>query len=71
MLQVHIHMQYVAFTIITICLTVWIIPGIYAESVPDWVKNTAGWWAEDAITETEFVNAIQFLVNQGIILVDK
>ena len=47
-----------------------IIPGIYAESVPDWVKNTAGWWAEDAISETEFVNAIQFLVNQGIILVD-
>ena len=69
MLQVHIHMQYVTFTIITICLTVGIIPSIYAESVPDWVKNTAGWWAEDAISETEFVNAIQFLVNQGMIQV--
>ena len=40
---------------------------VYAESVPDWVKNTAGWWATDAISEIEFVNAIEFLVNQGII----
>jgi len=41
-----------------------------AESVPDWVKNTAGWWATDAISETEFVNAITFLVNVGIISVE-
>ena len=45
------------------------IPGIYAESVPDWVKNTAGWWATDAISEKEFVNAIEFLANDGIISV--
>ena len=51
-------------------LVIFLIPitsQIYAESVPDWVKNTAGWWATDAISETEFVNAIQFLVNEGII----
>jgi len=46
------------------------IPGIYAESVPDWVKNTAGWWATDAISEKEFVNAIEFLANDGIIIVE-
>ena len=38
-----------------------------ADSIPDWVKNTAGWWSTDAISETEFVNAIEFLVNVGII----
>ena len=43
------------------------IPGTYAESVPDWVKNTAGWWATDKKSETEFVNAIEFLVKDGII----
>ena len=43
------------------------IPFANSQSVPDWVKNTAGWWARDAISETEFVNAIQFLVNEGII----
>ncbi len=54
-------------------LVIFLIPitsPIYAESVPDWVKNTAGWWATDAISETEFVNAIQFLVNEGIIEVE-
>ena len=46
-----------------------VFPLVNAESVPDWVKNTAGWWADDTISETEFVNAIEFLVNDGIIQV--
>jgi hypothetical protein len=27
-----------------------LIPNVFAENVPDWVKNTAGWWAEDVIS---------------------
>ena len=46
-------------------------PMVNAASVPDWVKNTAGWWATDAISETEFVNAIEFLIKDGIIIVNK
>ena len=42
-------------------------PSSYAEEIPEWVKNTAGWWATDAISENEFVNAIEFLINDGII----
>ena len=45
------------------------VPDAFAENVPEWVKNTAGWWATDAISETEFVNAIEFLVNENIIQV--
>ena len=45
------------------------IPNAFAESVPDWVKNTAGWWADDKISETEFVNAVEFLVKENIIQV--
>ena len=44
-------------------------PNAFANNVPEWVKNTAGWWAEDAISETEFLNAIEFLVNEEIIQV--
>ena len=44
-----------------------IFPLANADSIPDWIKNTAGWWATDKISETEFVNAIEFLVNVGII----
>ena len=46
------------------------IPNAFAENVPDWVKNTAGWWAEDVISETEFVNAIEYLVKENIIQVN-
>jgi len=38
-------------------------------TVPDWVKNTAGWWAEGAISEGEFVNAIEHLVKTGTIII--
>ena len=58
------------FFIISIIFTTGLFSNIYAESVPDWVKNTAGWWATDVISETEFVNAIEFLVKDGIIEVD-
>mgnify|MGYP001196709339 CR=1 FL=1 len=46
-----------------------VFPFASAENVPDWIKNTAGWWATDAISETEFVNAVEFLINDGIIQV--
>ena len=47
-----------------------IIPSAFAENVPDWVKNTAGWWASDAISESEFVNAIAYLIKVGIISIE-
>ena len=53
---------------ITVIMTITLIfPLANADSIPDWIKNTAGWWAIDKISETEFVNAIEFLVNVGII----
>ena len=39
------------------------------NKVPDWVKNNAGWWAEGAISESEFLSGISFLVSDGIITV--
>ena len=41
------------------------------KSVPAWVKNTAGWWAADKILDLEFVSALQFLINEGIIKVEQ
>ena len=51
----------------TIAVITLVFPLANAESVPDWVKNTAGWWATDVISETEFVNAIEFLIKDNII----
>lgn len=64
-------MRYLLLSVLVVSLVgVLIIPNAFAENVPDWVKNTAGWWATDAISETEFVNAVEFLVKENIIQVN-
>jgi len=34
--------------------------------IPEWIKNTAGWWADGLIKDTEFVSGIQYLITNGI-----
>lgn len=34
--------------------------------IPSWVKQNARWWAEGTIGDNDFVQAIQYLINQGI-----
>jgi len=38
--------------------------------IPDWVRNNAGWWSDDLISDDEFVSGIQFLIENGIMEVD-
>jgi len=45
------------------------IPSAFAENVPDWVKNNAGWWADDQIDDSSFLQGIQFLIKEGIIVI--
>ena len=45
------------------------IPSAFAENVPDWVKNNAGWWATDQIDDSSFLQGIQFLIKEGIIVI--
>ena len=44
-----------------------LIDNVKAESVPDWVKNIAKWYGNNEISENEFLNAIKFLIDSGII----
>jgi len=53
----------------TILLVGGLIPYVGAEGVPSWVKNNAGWWADGTITESEFIQGIQFLIKDGIIVI--
>jgi|TARA_B100001540_G_scaffold147955_1_gene131244 hypothetical protein len=39
------------------------------ETIPAWIKNTAGWWAADKIPDGEFVKSLQFLIENNIITV--
>jgi len=40
---------------------------VEAANVPDWVKNNAGWWAQDQIDDASFVSGVQYMIEQGII----
>ena len=37
--------------------------------IPDWVRNNAGWWADGLISDEDFANGLQFLIQNGIISV--
>ena len=41
-----------------------------ADSVPEWIKNNALWYGQDIISETEFLNAIKFLIENDIIVLE-
>ena len=41
-----------------------------AESVPEWVKNTALWYGEGIVSESEFLNMIKFLIENEVIVLD-
>jgi len=38
-------------------------------TIPSWIKNTAGWWADDKIPDSVFIQGIQFLIKEEIITV--
>jgi len=37
--------------------------------IPIWVKNNAGWWADDLIEDSDFVSGIQYLIAEGIMTI--
>ena len=41
-----------------------------AETVPEWVKNTALWYGEGVVSESEFLNMIKFLIQNDIIVLE-
>jgi hypothetical protein len=40
------------------------------DEIPDWVRNNALWWSQDLISENEFVNSLEFLIQEGIIIIN-
>ena len=38
-----------------------------SPAIPRWIKNNAGWWADDQIDDNSFVQGIQFLIKEGIL----
>lgn len=56
---------------IIIAVSVITVLSISAEEslIPSWIKTTASFWVNDQVSDQEFINAIQFLINNGMIKV--
>ena len=48
-----------------------IVPVVSSQEtlVPAWIKNNAGWWAEDKISDSAFLQGIQYLIKEGIMVI--
>ncbi|MCA9827373.1 MAG: hypothetical protein KC444_03140 [Nitrosopumilus sp.] len=43
---------------------------VNAETIPEWVKNNALWFGQGLISETEFLNAIKFLIENEVLVIE-
>ena len=39
------------------------------SSIPSWIKSNAGWWAEGQIDDNSFVEGIQFMIKEGLMII--
>ena len=67
--------MHLLLSVLVALVAISIIPTVFSESlreeftIPDWVKNTAGWWADGQIPDSAFLQGIQFLIKEEIITV--
>ena len=38
-------------------------------TIPNWIKNNAGWWATDQIDDSAFLQGIQYLIKERIMII--
>jgi len=43
--------------------------GEVEPKVPEWIKNIALWYGQGTISEDEFIDAIRFLIKEGVVIV--
>ena len=71
-----IRLRYLTLSVLAVLIVVSTVPLVSSDvlrgefTVPTWVKNTAGWWASDQIPDSAFLQGIQYLIKEGIIIVE-
>ena len=66
---VHIEMEGILFQPIPLeTATLTINVGQAETSIPSWIKNNAGWWADGQIDDGSFVSGLQWLISNGIMI---
>ena len=68
-------MRYLTLSVLAVLIVVSTVPLVSSDvlrgefAVPNWVKNTAGWWASDQIPDSSFIETIEFLIKDEMIIV--
>jgi len=69
--MVHIEVEGILFQPIPLeTATLTINVGQAETSIPGWIKNNAGWWADDKIDDFTFAQGIGFLIKNKIIQIN-
>ncbi len=45
------------------------IPFAQADQIPKWIQDTVVWWSEGQVSDQEFLSAMEFLIQEGVIKV--
>lgn len=40
---------------------------VSSHEIPSWIKNNAGWWSSNIVSDDEFFNGMEHLIKEGII----
>ena len=60
----------VLVVISTIGITAWSSTSFAEETyIPNWIRDNALWWGEGKISDSDFINALQYLMNEKILKV--
>ena len=66
----HLSLKIFIPAIFSILLVSFSIDFVNAESVPEWIRNSALWYGQGVTSETEFLNAIKFLIENDVIVLE-
>lgn len=58
------------FIIFTVFFLLLLVPGdLFGDEPPNWIKNTALWWSEDKVSDDEFINSMEYLIEHNILII--
>ena len=70
-----IRLRYLTLLVLAVLIVVSTVPLVSSDvlrgefTIPNWVKNNAGWWSDDKIPDSAFIETIEFLIKDEIIIV--
>lgn len=42
-----------------------------SQNIPQWIKNNSAWWSDGTITDSDFLNGIEFLIQNNIMIIEQ